>query len=147
MSARTHKPHEIVERALELSRADGCVVIARLGTMQLAMIASSLNADLAAGKKVLAKAPADSFDRRMAQDFVMSRDANLVPGKKGEKPMMLSRFLSGALHPLIHCGYGVEFGLPGMISEGMSTAIRQCNAHSISIVRPSRYRTGCSSRS
>lgn len=28
MSARTSKPHEIVERALELSTADGCVVIA-----------------------------------------------------------------------------------------------------------------------
>ncbi|MFH9734217.1 metallopeptidase TldD-related protein [Streptomyces sp. NPDC017260] len=28
MSARTGKPHEIVERALELSRADGCVVVA-----------------------------------------------------------------------------------------------------------------------
>ena len=28
MSARTNKPHEIVERALGLSRADGCVVIA-----------------------------------------------------------------------------------------------------------------------
>ncbi|WP_430741439.1 metallopeptidase TldD-related protein [Streptomyces sp. P13-3-3] len=28
MSARTTKPHEIVERALELSRTDGCVVIA-----------------------------------------------------------------------------------------------------------------------
>ncbi|MFJ6988611.1 MULTISPECIES: metallopeptidase TldD-related protein [unclassified Streptomyces] len=28
MSARTKKPHEVVERALELSRADGCVVIA-----------------------------------------------------------------------------------------------------------------------
>ncbi|WP_055491554.1 TldD/PmbA family protein [Streptomyces sp. TP-A0356] len=28
MSARTSKPHEIVERALQLSRADGCVVIA-----------------------------------------------------------------------------------------------------------------------
>jgi predicted Zn-dependent protease len=28
MSPRTHKPHEVVERALELSRADGCVVIA-----------------------------------------------------------------------------------------------------------------------
>ncbi|MFJ7072292.1 metallopeptidase TldD-related protein [Streptomyces sp. NPDC098781] len=28
MSARSNKPHEIVERALELSRADGCVVIA-----------------------------------------------------------------------------------------------------------------------
>lgn len=28
MSARTTKPHEIVERALDLSRSDGCVVIA-----------------------------------------------------------------------------------------------------------------------
>lgn len=28
MSAGSNKPHEIVERALELSRADGCVVIA-----------------------------------------------------------------------------------------------------------------------
>ncbi|MEV5440359.1 metallopeptidase TldD-related protein [Streptomyces sp. NPDC052682] len=28
MSAPTHKPHEVVERALEMSRADGCVVIA-----------------------------------------------------------------------------------------------------------------------
>ncbi|MEV4047896.1 TldD/PmbA family protein, partial [Streptomyces sp. NPDC049744] len=28
MSARSNKPHEIVERALELSRSDGCVVIA-----------------------------------------------------------------------------------------------------------------------
>ncbi|MGW2934593.1 metallopeptidase TldD-related protein [Streptomyces sp. NPDC001156] len=28
MTARTNKPHEIVERALDLSRADGCVVIA-----------------------------------------------------------------------------------------------------------------------
>ncbi|MDI3387475.1 metallopeptidase TldD-related protein [Streptomyces sp. B-S-A8] len=28
MSSRTNKPHEIVERALELSQADGCVVIA-----------------------------------------------------------------------------------------------------------------------
>ncbi|MEU3507224.1 metallopeptidase TldD-related protein [Streptomyces longwoodensis] len=28
MSAPTHTPHEVVERALELSRADGCVVIA-----------------------------------------------------------------------------------------------------------------------
>ncbi|MFD3379312.1 metallopeptidase TldD-related protein [Streptomyces sp. NPDC058697] len=28
MSPRTNKPHEIVERAIELSRADGCVVIA-----------------------------------------------------------------------------------------------------------------------
>ncbi|MGW7791110.1 TldD/PmbA family protein, partial [Streptomyces tricolor] len=28
MSARTNQPHEIVEQALALSRADGCVVIA-----------------------------------------------------------------------------------------------------------------------
>lgn len=48
----------------------------------------------------------------------MSRDANIVPGKK-EKPMMLSRFLGGFLHPLIHAGYGVEFGLPGLVAEGV----------------------------
>ena len=31
---------------------------------------------------------------------------------------MLSRFLAGVLHPLIHVGYGAEFGLLGMFAEG-----------------------------
>ena len=52
------------------------------------------------------------------EDYVMSKDANVVPGKDGKNPLMLSRFLSGFLHPLIHAGYGAEFGLPGLVAEG-----------------------------
>lgn len=55
------------------------------------------------------------------EDYVLSKDANVVPAKNGSKPLMLSRFLGGFLHPLIHVGYGAEFGLPGMISEGLSS--------------------------
>lgn len=33
--------------------------------------------------------------------------------------MMLARFFAGIFHPLIHTGYGLEFGLPGIIAEGM----------------------------
>jgi hypothetical protein len=31
---------------------------------------------------------------------------------------MLSRFLAGLLHPMIHTGYGAEFSLPGLLVEG-----------------------------
>lgn len=48
----------------------------------------------------------------------MSKDANIVPGKDGKAPLMLSRFMAGLLHPFIHAGYGVEFGMPGLVSEG-----------------------------
>ena len=52
------------------------------------------------------------------EKYVFSRDANLVPGKDGKAPLMISRFLGGILHPLIHAGYGAEFFLPGLVSEG-----------------------------
>lgn len=42
-------------------------------------------------------------------------------GAGSEKPWMLSRFLSGVLHPMIHVGYGAEFELPGMLVEGKSS--------------------------
>ena len=31
---------------------------------------------------------------------------------------MLIRFFAGLIHPLIHTGLGVEFGLPGTFAEG-----------------------------
>jgi hypothetical protein len=31
---------------------------------------------------------------------------------------MLIRFIAGALHPLIHAGYAVEFDIPGILAEG-----------------------------
>ncbi|KDR73013.1 hypothetical protein GALMADRAFT_281208 [Galerina marginata CBS 339.88] len=60
------------------------------------------------------------------EDFIFSPKANLDPKfskadvSPEEQPQMLSRFLSGVLHPMIHTGYGAEFNLPGMIIEGMS---------------------------
>ena len=60
-----------------------------------------------------------SSTQAVLENYIMSRDANIVAGKDGEKPMMLARFLGGFLHPLIHCGYGCEFGLPGLVAEGV----------------------------
>jgi hypothetical protein len=34
---------------------------------------------------------------------------------------MLARFIGGGLHPLIHTGYGAEFGLLGISAEGKDT--------------------------
>jgi hypothetical protein len=51
-------------------------------------------------------------------EFIFSRKANIGTGANSRQPMMLSRFLSGVLHPLIHTGYGAEFDLPGMVIEG-----------------------------
>jgi len=33
---------------------------------------------------------------------------------------MLSRFVSGAFHPIIHFGYGIEFQLPIIVAEGLA---------------------------
>ncbi|KAI8341053.1 hypothetical protein BC941DRAFT_449531 [Chlamydoabsidia padenii] len=35
---------------------------------------------------------------------------------------MLARLVGGVYHPLIHIGYGVEFGLPGQLAEGLAMA-------------------------
>jgi len=52
------------------------------------------------------------------EDFIFSPKANFGTISIETKPQMLSRFLAGILHPLIHTGYGAEFNLPGMIVEG-----------------------------
>ncbi|KAF9525663.1 hypothetical protein CPB83DRAFT_896836 [Crepidotus variabilis] len=58
------------------------------------------------------------------EEFIFSRKANLgSPDVAPEKqPQMLNRFLAGLLHPLIHTGHGAEFGLPGMLVEGLAEA-------------------------
>jgi hypothetical protein len=55
------------------------------------------------------------------EEYVFSQQANFDPARDAEgksQPEMLNRFINGLLHPLIHTGYGVEFGLPGMVVEG-----------------------------
>lgn len=64
----------------------------------------------------------------LLEDYVFSKDANVVPGKDGKAPLMLSRFLGGFLHPLIHCGYGAEFSLSGLVAEGSSVDAKLLDA-------------------
>lgn len=57
------------------------------------------------------------------EEFIFSHRLNLGSDtlSPDKQPQMLSRFLSGILHPLIHTGYGAEFRLPGMVVEGINS--------------------------
>ncbi|KAI0073345.1 hypothetical protein K474DRAFT_1603501 [Panus rudis PR-1116 ss-1] len=56
-------------------------------------------------------------------EYIFSKDANFVPATPGGKPAyMLSRYLGGLAHPLIHTGYGAEFEILGMWAEGLAEA-------------------------
>ena len=55
------------------------------------------------------------------EEFVFSEKYNFQKGRdENTQPGMLSRLFEGLAHPLIHVGYGVEFGLKGMLVEGTS---------------------------
>lgn len=52
------------------------------------------------------------------EDYLFSAKANVGgAGVEGE-PKMLVRFFSALIHPLIHTGNGLEFGLLGLVAEG-----------------------------
>jgi len=55
------------------------------------------------------------------EDYLYSKGANFndraeVDGSR--QPEIFGRFMSGLMHPLIHVGYGLEFGLLGLLAEG-----------------------------
>jgi hypothetical protein len=53
------------------------------------------------------------------EEYIFLPDANFDPGRDGKtQPEMLNRFMSSLMHPMIHTGYGVEFGLHGIVAEG-----------------------------
>ena len=52
------------------------------------------------------------------EEYVFSAKANIGgPETKGQ-PRMLNRFLAGLVHPMIHTGNGLEFGILGLVAEG-----------------------------
>ncbi|KAH6905043.1 hypothetical protein BKA70DRAFT_1565421 [Coprinopsis sp. MPI-PUGE-AT-0042] len=60
------------------------------------------------------------------EDWVFSPRANVgTDSKERQQPQMLARFISRVIHPMIHTGHGAEFGLPGMMAEGLA----QCAVH------------------
>lgn len=70
------------------------------------------------------------------EKYVFSEAYNLYSSPlRTKQPEMLSRFLAGLLHALIHIGYGLEFGLKGLICEGVF--VREAwMRHSWRFVRP-----------
>ncbi|KAH7886675.1 hypothetical protein F5I97DRAFT_1025320 [Phlebopus sp. FC_14] len=62
------------------------------------------------------------------EEYVFSPHANFSRNFAEEQPEMLSRFVEGVFHPLIHTGYGAEFGLVGISAEGLAmTAVHGAN--------------------
>ncbi|KAF9015726.1 hypothetical protein BDQ17DRAFT_1386409 [Cyathus striatus] len=54
---------------------------------------------------------------------------------KGAATVLENRFVEGLIHPLIHTGYGFEFGLPGLVAEGIAqTAVHPARSPVISSV-------------
>ena len=54
------------------------------------------------------------------EEYVFAAKANVGgPGNDGH-PRMLNRLLALIVHPMIHVGNGLEFGLLGLVAEGMS---------------------------
>ena len=57
------------------------------------------------------------------EDYLYSKGVNFSDRAETDgsrQPELFSRFMSGLMHPLIHVGYGLEFGLPGILAEGTS---------------------------
>lgn len=50
--------------------------------------------------------------------YIFSEKANVGgPGIDGH-PKMLNRFFAALVHPMIHAGNGLEFGILGLVAEG-----------------------------
>ena len=50
---------------------------------------------------------------QVLDEFIFSSSANNTLNSNA-----ISRFMDNLVHPMIHIGYGLEFGLPGLVVEG-----------------------------
>ncbi|KAG1775843.1 hypothetical protein EV702DRAFT_1113344 [Suillus placidus] len=57
----------------------------------------------------------------MLEEYIFSKKYNFVEGRDASaQPVIFSRFLGAVFHAFIHVGYGAEFGIPGMVVEGLA---------------------------
>jgi len=59
------------------------------------------------------------------EKYVFSQKANFDPARETDgkfQPEFLNRLVDGLFHPMIHVGYGLEFGLLGTLAEGLAQA-------------------------
>ncbi|GLB42751.1 putative protein of unknown function (DUF4243) [Lyophyllum shimeji] len=75
------------------------------------------------------------------EEYIFDAKANFVAGRDADKqPEMLNRSMDGIIHSLIHVGHGLEFGLPGLVAEGLAwTAVHF--ASSTTVIPPSLWET------
>ncbi|RPD56826.1 hypothetical protein L226DRAFT_574175 [Lentinus tigrinus ALCF2SS1-7] len=66
---------------------------------------------------LLKKGPADVLEK-----YIFSPKANVGGPGIDAHPRMLNRLLAVLLHPMIHAGNGLEFGLLGLVAEGLAQA-------------------------
>ncbi|OAX36710.1 hypothetical protein K503DRAFT_793258 [Rhizopogon vinicolor AM-OR11-026] len=73
------------------------------------------------------------------EEFIFSEKYNFEPGRDAAaQPEMLCRFVDAVMHPLIQCGHGVEFGLKGMLAEGLALAAVH-GVHATGFLPPSLF--------
>jgi hypothetical protein len=58
-----------------------------------------------------------NFDPSLPENDAQDIKNTVKQGKN--HPEMLNRLLAGLVHPFIHLAYGLEFGLPGQVAEGL----------------------------
>ncbi|TFY67493.1 hypothetical protein EVJ58_g1578 [Rhodofomes roseus] len=51
-------------------------------------------------------------------EYLLSRGANYP--ETGAPRHMVNRLLARSFHPMIYLGYGIEFGVPGLVAEGLA---------------------------
>lgn len=64
------------------------------------------------------------FDQEISKNGVRATLEKFVFSQVGEENHMIDRLVGGAVHPLIHIGYGVEFKIGGIVAEGESLLSR-----------------------
>ncbi|KAF8151722.1 hypothetical protein B0H34DRAFT_801407 [Crassisporium funariophilum] len=75
----------------------------------------------------------------LLEEYIFAPNANVVESEV-KHPEMLSRFFAGLLHPFIHTGLAVEFGLPGNFAEGLAqAAVHKLDSTSISLIPASSF--------
>ncbi|KAI6013237.1 hypothetical protein EDC04DRAFT_2759433 [Pisolithus marmoratus] len=56
---------------------------------------------------------------KVLEEYVLSDSFQHQEGAS-KQPELLARLTAGVMHPMIHVGYGLEFGLKGMLIEGLA---------------------------
>jgi len=67
------------------------------------------------------------FEKELEENGLEETCRKHLFGETSQAKDLLDRFYAGLYHPFIHVGYGVEFGLLGIVAEGLAETAVQSN--------------------